>query len=65
VQQSGNLRPPAALLDASYAAAKKLGHGQGYVSPHDDPRGFELDFLPEELRGRRYYRPSGHGEESD
>ncbi len=40
-------------------------HGRGYVSPHDDPRGFELDFLPEELRGRRYYRSSGHGEEGD
>jgi len=65
VQQSGNLRPPPMLLDASYAAAKKLGHGQGYVSPHDDPSGFDLDFLPEELRGKRYYRPSGHGAEGD
>jgi putative ATPase len=65
VQQGGNLRPPAMLLDASYAAAKKLGHGQGYVYPHDDPRGFELDHLPEELQGRRYYRPSGSGEEGD
>ena len=48
----------------SYAGAKKLGHGEGYVYPHDDPRGFELDYLPEELRGRRYYRPSGNGEEA-
>ncbi len=65
VQETGNLRPPAMLLDASYRAAKKLGHGQGYISPHDDPRGYELDFLPEELRGRRYYRPSGNGEERE
>jgi len=65
VQQTGNLRPPAMLRDAHYASAKKLGHGQGYVSPHDDPGGFELEYLPEELRGRRYYRPSGNGEEGD
>ena len=64
VRKHGNLRPPAMLLDASYAAAKKLGHGVGYVDPHLDPRGFELDYLPEELRGRRYYRPSGNGEEA-
>ena len=29
----------------------------------DDPAGFELDYLPEELRGRSYYRPAGQGEE--
>jgi putative ATPase len=52
------------LRDAHYASAKKLGHGEGYAYPHDDPRGFELDFLPEELRGRQYYRPSGYGEEA-
>jgi putative ATPase len=64
VRKGGNLRPPAMLRDAHYASAKKLGHGKGYVYPHDDPRGFELDYLPEELRGRQYYRPSGHGEEA-
>jgi putative ATPase len=65
VREGGNLRPPAMLLDASYAAAKKLGHGVGYIDPHTDPRGSELDYLPEELKGRQYYRPSGHGEEAD
>ena len=63
VQKGGNLRPPAMLRDAHYAGAKKLGHGQGYIDPHTDPRGSELDYLPEELKGRRYYRPSGNGEE--
>ncbi|MDX6398637.1 MAG: putative ATPase, partial [Gaiellaceae bacterium] len=65
VREGGNLRPPPMLRDAHYAGAKKLGHGKGYVDPHTDPRGSELDYLPEELRGRRYYRPSGHGEEAD
>ena len=64
VRKGGNLRPPAMLRDAHYAGAKKLGHGTGYVDPHTDPRGFEVDYLPEELQGRRYYRPSGNGEEA-
>jgi putative ATPase len=65
VREVGNLRPPAMLRDTHYAAAKRLGHGEGYVYPHDDPAGFDLDYLPEELKGRRYYRPSENGEEGE
>ena len=63
VQEQGNLMPPKALRDTHYYGAKKLGHGKGYVYPHDDPRGFDVDYLPDELKGRTYYRPSGSGEE--
>jgi putative ATPase len=63
VREHGHLRPPGPLRDASYYAAGKLGRGQGYVYPHSDPRGFDVDYLPDELKGRRYYRPSGSGEE--
>jgi putative ATPase len=63
VREHGHLRPPAPLQDAHYAGAKKLGRGQGYIYPHADPAGFEVDHLPDELKGRRYYRPSGSGEE--
>ena len=63
VRERGNLQPPAMLRDTHYRGAGDRGHGEGYLYPHDDPRGFELDYLPEELRGRTYYRPSGHGEE--
>jgi putative ATPase len=62
VREGGNLRPPKALRDGSWYG-RRLGHGEGYVYPHDDPAGFEVDHLPEELKGRRYYRPSGAGEE--
>jgi putative ATPase len=65
VQELGNIRPPKMLRDTSIAAQKKRGHRKGYVYPHDDPQGFDLDYLPEQLRGRRYYRPSGSGEEAD
>jgi putative ATPase len=65
VQEHGNVRPPKMLRDTSIAAQRKRGHGEGYVYPHDDPEGFELEYLPEELRGRRYYRPTGGGEETE
>ena len=57
VRELGNVRPPKPLRDAHYAGAKKLGHGTGYVYPHDDPAGFEVDNLPDELKGKKYYRP--------
>ncbi len=63
VRDHGHLRPPAALRGTGYYGAKKLGRGQGYIYPHSDPRGFDVDHLPDELKGRRYYRPSGSGEE--
>src|SRR2546430_3888375 len=63
VREHGQLRPPDELRDAHYYGAKKLVRGQGYVYPHSDPAGFEVDYLPEQLRGRKYYRPSGSGEE--
>ncbi|HET7567346.1 MAG TPA: replication-associated recombination protein A [Gaiellaceae bacterium] len=64
VREHGNVKPPKSLRDGSWYG-RRLGHGEGYVYPHDDPRGFELSYLPEELQGRRYYRPSGNGEESE
>jgi putative ATPase len=57
VRELGNLRPPKPLRDAHSYGAKKLGHGQGYVYPHSDPAGFEVDHLPEELKGRKYWEP--------
>jgi len=62
VQERGAARPPKALRDGSWYG-RRLGHGEGYVYPHDDPRGFDVDYLPEPLKGKRYYRPSGSGEE--
>ena len=64
MREHGNARPPAMLRSTGHkAGAKARGHGEGYVYPHDDPTGFDVSYLPEELRGRRYYRPSGAGEE--
>jgi putative ATPase len=54
VRERGNLRPPPHLRDASYPGARKLGHGVGYVYPHDHPD-TPQQYLPDELAGRRYY----------
>jgi putative ATPase len=64
VREHGTIKPPKSLRDASWYG-RKLGHGEGYVYPHDDPRGFDVSYLPEELQGRRYYEPSDSGEESE
>ncbi len=47
VKEHGHIRPPDALRDAHYFGAKKLGRGQGYIYPHSDPSGFQVDNLPE------------------
>jgi putative ATPase len=65
VREHGHLHPPDSLRSASYPGAAKLGRGKGYVYPHDNPAGFEVDCLPDELKGRVYYTPSGNGEESE
>ncbi|MDA3145905.1 replication-associated recombination protein A [Leucobacter sp. UCMA 4100] len=57
---------PKHLRDAHYKGAKALGHGKGYRYPHDDPRGvLEQEYLPEPLRGKRYYDPRGLGNERE
>ena len=53
---------PAHLRDASYQGAKEMGHGVGYRYPHDYPgHRVEQQYLPEELEGEEFYRPSGQG----
>ncbi|MER5626843.1 replication-associated recombination protein A [Streptosporangium sp. NPDC002544] len=56
---------PDHLRDAHYPGAKKLGHGKGYKYPHDFEHGLvRQEYAPEELRDRRYYRPTRHGAEA-
>jgi putative ATPase len=64
VREHGNAEPPDSLKDGSYYG-RRLGHGAGYIYPHEDPRGFDVDYLPDVLKGRKYFRPSGNGEETD
>ncbi|WP_169252375.1 replication-associated recombination protein A [Brevibacterium sp. 'Marine'] len=55
---------PMHLRDAHYPGAKELGHGEGYKYSHDYPHGVaDQEYLPETLRGKRYYTPTGNGME--
>src|SRR6202034_3746710 len=50
---------PTHLRDAHYKAAADLGHGTGYVYPHDDPSGVvPQQYRPDALEGRVYYEPT-------
>ena len=56
---------PRHLRDASYPGAARLGHGKGYVYPHDDPAGVvHQQYAPDDVRGRRYYEPTARGGEA-
>jgi putative ATPase len=56
------LEVPAHLRDTHYQGSKQLGHGEGYVYPHDHPDGWVAqDYLPEK---RRYYEPVDRGYEA-
>jgi len=55
---------PVHLRDAHYQGASSLGHGDGYVYPHDNPDGWaDQQYRPDEVAGNIYYEPSEHGRE--
>jgi len=62
VREHGAKTPPDYLRDAHYPGAAKLGRGEGYRYPHDEPGGVgDQPLLPEELLGRRFYEPTDRG----
>jgi putative ATPase len=65
VREGRGTSVPTHLRDAHYQGAKGLGHGDGYVYPHDDETGWTpQQYLPDELLGTRYYSPTDHGFEA-
>ena len=53
---------PAHLRDAHYAGAQEVGHGTGYRYAHDYPHHVAPQrYLPEDLAGTEYYRPTTNG----
>jgi len=64
VEEKGNLAIPTHLQDAHYKGAAKLGHGVGYKYAHDYKNHYvEQQYLPYELTGKEFYRPTGNGYE--
>lgn len=65
VQREGKVQVPRHLQDASRDGAA-LGHGEGYLYPHDFPGHWvEQQYLPDALQGRVYYRPGNLGYEAE
>jgi putative ATPase len=66
VREHGAKLPPDHLRDAHYPGAKRLGRGEGYVYPHDEPGGVaEQPLLPDEVEGESFYEPSDRGFEEE
>ncbi len=62
VEKTGTLEIPLALRSARTPLAKKLGYGKGYRYAHDGETGWQpMDFLPERLKGTKFYELSDHG----
>jgi putative ATPase len=56
---------PAHLRDTHYPGAGKVGHGGGYLYPHDFDDGIVAQrYAPDPVADRIYYEPSGHGQEA-
>ncbi|MEE9542739.1 MAG: replication-associated recombination protein A [Thermodesulfobacteriota bacterium] len=65
VKETGALDVPLHLRNAPTKLMKGLGYGKDYQYPHDNKEAFVLeDYLPEELKKRKYYRPSDRGYEA-
>lgn len=70
VQEDLRTRPagpvPAHLRDASYPGARRLGHGKGYLYPHDHPGGYiPQQYVPEGSVSQAYYTPTDRGFEQE
>lgn len=64
VESSGSLPIPPHLQDAHYKGAAKLDRGIGYLYAHNyDKHYVNQQYLPYELNGREFYKPSDNGYE--
>ncbi|WP_181767375.1 replication-associated recombination protein A [Streptomyces albidus (ex Kaewkla and Franco 2022)] len=56
---------PPHLRDSHYKGSEKLGHGKGYLYPHDLPGGIAAQqYAPDAVHGKRYYEPTRYGAEA-
>ncbi|MFQ5840881.1 MAG: replication-associated recombination protein A [Thermodesulfobacteriota bacterium] len=66
IQRTLSLSVPLHLRNAPTKLMKELGYGKGYKYPHDFPGHYiEENYLPEDLKGRIYYRPTSQGHEGE
>ncbi len=60
VKKKGALPVPLHIRNAPTGLMKKLGYGKGYKYPHNyEGAKVEQDYLPDALKGRKYYKKKG------
>lgn len=65
IRAHGAAPVPSHLRGTGYAGAERLGHGKGYVYPHDHPGHYVRQrYLPEGVGGLPYYEPTEEGHEA-
>ncbi|MGH6977124.1 MAG: replication-associated recombination protein A, partial [Stellaceae bacterium] len=65
-QETGSLMPPLHAINAPTRLMRDLGYGGGYVYDPDTPEGFSgLDYFPENMGRREFYRPLETGFERE
>jgi putative ATPase len=66
IEKHGPQPVPMHLRDASYKGAQRLGHGVGYLYPHDFPDHYvPQEYLPPKVKGLPFYEPTKQGKEKE
>lgn len=61
VKEKGALGVPLHIRNAPTSLMKDLGYGKGYKYPHNHGGYIEQSYLPKELQGKEYYKPTDNG----
>ena len=66
VNQTGNLAVPLHIRNAPTKLMKDIGYGKNYKYAHEYKDNFtELEFLPEKIKGTKFYEPSNNQRENE
>jgi len=66
IQDTGSLPVPMIIRNAPTRLMEDLGYGEGYTYDHEAPEHFmPKDYLPEELKGKKFYVPGPFGFERE
>ena len=66
IEESGAQAVPLHIRNAPTKLMSKLGYARGYLYPHNYPGAWvKQEYLPENLKNRFFYRPTGRGFEKE
>jgi putative ATPase len=66
IEESGAQPVPLHIRNAPTKLMKELGYARGYLYPHNHPGAWvKQEYLPEGVKSRIYYRPTGRGFERE